>query len=425
MQRHPFTLDGIEDASAWLASTDPHAQTFVTVSNDEVAAVVIKSSSFRDRFRKGFKTISHKLQIFGNNRNRSRSIGDGDSGHTSGTSGQSSTATSQANLVNYGKRGTSREASPLTSPAMGGSISRRLSAFGHRPEIPSPRRASAQLASPPVDHAPEMSSRSVSSQSGNRSGFIVHRPQAGLVPKSDAVVLLSDNVRRPTPRTIASTGSIDMLRGDDPSPVGTLQRRRSSDIDSNASSGIGHRLINILNRTRSRSRANQSDPDGVSAQRSIGAKSNESVGRQSSDLDSVSTDSHQMGQWGNRIVPPVRRNSTLSEVYQPRPAVLEASEDEVDWVGDNDDSSDDDYDPGKSATPFLQPIPDMSPITISTPPRQGSPQAFKPHSPSRASPSTWAHGDRARSPLRAPHLETSSSEDTHDGGLSYVSKRSR
>lgn len=425
-QRHPFTLGGIEDPSAWLASTDPHAQTFVTVSSDEVAAVVIKSNSFRDRFRKGFRTISHKLQIFGNPRHRSRSIGDGDSGHTSGTSGQSSTATSQTNLVQHGKRGVSRDASPLTSPAMGGSISRRLSAFGHRPDIPSPRRASTQLASPPLDHAPEMSSRSVSSQSGNR-GFVVHRQQTGSVPKPEAIVLLCESGKRPTPRTVASTGSIDMLRSSESSPADTLQRRRSSDIDSNASSGLGHKLINILTRSRSRPRANQSDRGESAARRSVDAKSSESIG---SDLDSVSTDSHQMGQWGTRIMPPIRRSSILSEVHQDRETVTEMLEDEVDWVGGNEDSSDeDDYENHKQVpTPSLDPIPDMSPIVISTPSRHGSPKSIKPRSPGGASAPSWfQQGDRARSPLRAPDLdlESSSSEVSHDGGLSYVSKRSR
>ncbi|WVO12881.1 hypothetical protein L204_100489 [Cryptococcus depauperatus] len=58
----------------------PHTQTYVTVSNDEVAAAVTKSTGFRDRFRKGIKTISQKLQLLsGVARSRSRSIGDYDS----------------------------------------------------------------------------------------------------------------------------------------------------------------------------------------------------------------------------------------------------------------------------------------------------------------------------------------------------------
>ena len=78
LQRHPFTLVGLPDPEAWLVSTDPHAQTYVTVSNDEVAAVVVKSTSFRDKFRKSIKSISHKLQILGGSRSRSRSIGESD-----------------------------------------------------------------------------------------------------------------------------------------------------------------------------------------------------------------------------------------------------------------------------------------------------------------------------------------------------------
>nr|ODN77324.1 CAMKK/ELM protein kinase [Cryptococcus depauperatus CBS 7841] len=77
---HPFTLRGLSDATAWLSRTDPHTQTYVTVSNDEVAAAVTKSTGFRDRFRKGIKTISQKLQLLsGVARSRSRSIGDYDS----------------------------------------------------------------------------------------------------------------------------------------------------------------------------------------------------------------------------------------------------------------------------------------------------------------------------------------------------------
>lgn len=446
-QKHPFTLCGIDDPSAWLASTDPHAQTFVTVSNDEVAAVVIKSSSFRDRFRKGIKTISHKLQIFGSARNRSRSIGDADSAHTSGTSGQSSTAVSQTNLVHLARKGTSasREASPLTSPSMGGSISRRLSVFGHRPDIPSPRRASSQLPTPPFGHAPEMSSRSVSSQSGSR-GFVVHRPQTHApfpILKPDAIVPLSDSVR-PSPRTIASTGSIDMLRNNpDASPVGSLQRRRSSDIDSNTSSGIGHRVINFLTLNRSlsrprtvRSEDGRSDPTRT---QSTDAMSAESVGRQSPEPDSLSTESHRIDRHWGRLedTAPVRRDSSLGEAYQPvQPAVVETSEDddssnEVDWVGDGNISDGDDYDPdGLVIAPSLDPIPDISPLTMSTPPRQGSPRSNNPNSPGRASssPRSWAwQGDRARSPLRPAdrELESHAAGAVHEGEVSIVSKRSR
>jgi hypothetical protein len=333
----------------------------------------------------------------------------------------------------------------------GGSISRRLSAFGHRPDIPSPRRASSQLPSPPLAQASEMSSRSVSSQSGNR-GFVVHRPHTHVpasIMKPDATVPLSDGgVRRPTPRTIASTGSIDMLRTVDSSPAdssqrrGSLQRRRSSDIDSNASSSLGHRLINMLtlNPSRSRPRTTRSEDgrSGLPRAQSSEAMSGESIGRPSLDMESISTESHRADMhWGRLEDPgPVRRDSIPGETFQPiQPAVAEMSEDEdssneVDWVGDDNLSDGDDIDPdGDITAPSLEPIPDMMPITISTPPRQGSPRSINPHSPGRASSSpSWArHGDRARSPLHPAHLDlgSSSSAAVSDGGLDYVSKRSR
>lgn len=77
-KRHPFTLRGLSDPTTWLASTDPHARDFVTVSNDEVLAAVTKSTSFRDKFKKGIKSFSQRLQMFSGSRHRGRSIGDTD-----------------------------------------------------------------------------------------------------------------------------------------------------------------------------------------------------------------------------------------------------------------------------------------------------------------------------------------------------------
>lgn len=57
VKRHPFVLRGIADKNAWLARTDPAVGTFVTVSNDEVAAAVTNSGSFRDRVRKTMASI--------------------------------------------------------------------------------------------------------------------------------------------------------------------------------------------------------------------------------------------------------------------------------------------------------------------------------------------------------------------------------
>lgn len=57
VKRHPFVLRGIADKNAWLARTDPAVGTFVTVSNDEVAAAVTNSGSFRDRVRKTMASL--------------------------------------------------------------------------------------------------------------------------------------------------------------------------------------------------------------------------------------------------------------------------------------------------------------------------------------------------------------------------------
>jgi hypothetical protein len=426
-------LEGIEDPSAWLASTDPHAQTFVTVSNDEVAAAVTKSSSFRDRFRKGIKSISHKLHIFGAGRIRSRSIGEGDSGHTSATSGKSSTATSQTNLAAQNKRVVSREVSPLTSPSLGGSAPRRFSAFGARPEIPSPRRSSVQLAALP---APEMTSRSVSSQSaqkGLQKGFVVHRPQTHL-PAPTLVTLSDLSAKRPIPRTAASTGSLDQLRSVETSPIRTTLHRRDSGA-SNTSSGFGHRLVKMLSgRSGSRTRI-KSDlddaPHAVHQPGSIEATSTIGSGGRPS-IDSTSTDPRP-SVWPQQANGYTRRGSTLSEDMF-RPPVAEPVEadskndDDVDWDGelsDGDEYADPTLAPGVSVAPNLAPIPDISPIMISSPPRHSSPRGHDRLSHSSASPSSsWLHRDRTRSPLgEQRRYEAPNVEHDPDEGLSYVSRR--
>lgn len=431
-------MTGIEDPSAWLASTDPHAQTFVTVSNDEVAAAVTKSTSFRDRFRKGIKSISHKLHIFGTGRNRSRSIGEGDSGHTSGTSGKSSTATSHTNLAAQNKRVISREGSPLTSPSLGGSAPRRFSAFGARPEIPSPRRSSVQLAALP---APEMTSRSVSSQSaqqGLQKGFVVHRPQTHL-PAPTLVNLSDSSTKRPIARTAASTGSLDQLRNVETSPRRgkvephkRLERRESG--DSNNSSGFGYRLFSKLS-LRSRSRTHlTSDPEdvplGTRQQGSIEATSTIGSGGRPS-IDSVSTDPHP-SVWPQRVEGFTRRGSALSEdMFRPpvqEEVEQEPKDDDVDWDGEMSDGDEYADPPGVSVAPNLDPIPDISPIMIASPPRHSSPRGQDRLSHSSASPSSsWLHRDRTRSPLgdQLRYGQSSIVDHQADEGLSYVSRRSR
>jgi hypothetical protein len=363
------------------------------------------------------KSISHKLQFhLSSARNRSRSIGEGDSGHTSATPGKSSSAASQTNLATNVKRGisVSREVSPLASPAIGTTTPRRFSAFGARPEVPSPRRSSVQLAASAMQ-APEIANRSVSSQSAQK-GFVVHRPQTHLPgPQPDTFVALSDgSAKRPGPRTAASTGSLDQLRGIDTSPVAALQRRPSSGSDS--SSRLGHRLIKILsfNGGRSRSRTNiahdADDRSTTDAARSVEATS---IAESRPSIDSVST--------GHP-----RRGSALSEdPFQP--PVTE----EVDW--DPDISDEDDYADlapshvsGVSVPPRLDPLPDTSPIMIASPPRHGSPRGHERLSHRHASPaSTWSYQGRARSPLGLPIDGQPGFEPPADSGLSYVSKRSR
>ncbi|RSH94107.1 hypothetical protein EHS25_006761 [Saitozyma podzolica] len=313
-KKHPFTLRGISDPSAWLASTDPHAQTFVTVSNDEVLAAVTKSSSFRDKFKKGMKSIGHKLQILsGGGRSRSRSIGEVDSGTTNTSAENStvpSTVPSQSSLQGQATPGgrfkarlpsMSRDASPMLSPNPQASLSRRFSILGGGAKVheqgPSPMRQTVQLASPSVsphpqltpDGASEALNRSASAQSSvgmgagsisgssatpqGRPGFIARRPSLNRQPshlapptgsKSTVVTPLTEEPR--SPRQMASTSSLDKYKSAVPnvSPPSSinLRRRQSSEPDiparhrspSNASSnGMGGfgKLVRLLSRNSS------------------------------------------------------------------------------------------------------------------------------------------------------------------------------
>jgi len=295
-QKHPFTLRGLSDPTAWLASTDPYAQSFVTVSNDEVAAVVIKSSSFRDKFRKSIKSISHKLQIFGgSDRSRSRSIGHVDStGTSTHTSTAPSTLTSQISLHGTpiekpAKLGSSpripSEPFPMTSPPHPGSLSRRLSILGSRVHDSgqSPRRQTIQLASPPLDvplTASEGSTRAAAAptKQGDPSGVIVHRNTLVLSGHPGPAQPAQQLQEHPqAPRPITSSSSLDKLKlAADISPTSNLRRRQSSEINnrgrqrapSDASSGpkneidrgFSGKLGRLLSRTSSqRSRFHKKD----------------------------------------------------------------------------------------------------------------------------------------------------------------------
>jgi len=328
-----------------------------------------------------------------------------------------------------------------------------------------------------------MSTRSVSSQSQGQAaqkGFVVHRPTTHLpTPAHKSTNLITQvDPKRPTPRSTASTGSLDQLRGVDTSPRGPLRRRESE--DSNTSSGFGHRFIRILSGTsRSRSRNHiTSDTDesgtgigsgtGALAPRSIEATSTaggESIGRPS--IDSVSTGPHPT-LWPHRDREhPIytRRGSTLSEDLFQAPLQEESDikdkekerereRDDVDWdaeVSDEDDYADNidinintspnpnhGVEPHQpvSIAPNLAPIPDISPILIASPPRHSSPRGerYQPHSPS-----SWSRNhDRARSPLahfrqqqQQHHQQqevvdmTTDADEGEDQGLAYVSKRTR
>lgn len=352
---------------------------------------MVKSVSVRDKFRKGIKSFSQKLQILSGARHRSRSIGEEDTEGqpTPATSGPSSTADAQSILSPHSRnpanlRSTSRDASPLASPNPGGSgsFSRKFS-FAHRAETSSPRRSSVQLGSPPFDSmAPEMSSRSVSSQSAQR-GFVVHRPVPTAIQPESITPLAAATQNRPSPRTMTSSSSLDKLRTSLDGVSAINLQRRSSDVEipgrqrdrapsiASSSGGFGGRLRSILSRSgssRSRPPAVTSDAEEGRLETSRVLSSSaisgsESAGRLSSDMESISTGPHGSSiggldrHWsarkedgrlrrgsnlseevGPRIVHAnSRRGSNLSEIFhggavESRPGVTE-EEEEVDWIG--------------------------------------------------------------------------------------------
>ncbi|KAI9638133.1 putative Ser/Thr protein kinase [Dioszegia hungarica] len=418
-KRHPFTLRDLHDPVTWLAGTDPHAQDYVTVSNDEVLAAVTTSKSFRDKFKKGIKSIGTRLQIFSGNRNRTRSIGDFDQPGTATTSTDHSNASSFLNLTAEHLAGwtspppsvrqksrlpsMSRDMSPMASPQTG-SV-RRFSMLSARlGEAPTPRR---QLSGSSEVDTPA------------QSGFVVNRHKAQapshLLPPSAHPV--SDAPRSPT--KMASSASLDKYGKVPVSPPGSI-RRRMSDVDvapgrqrapSSASSaqasmsgGFG-KLVKLLSRTSSgrsgsrfsrRSRAEQSaesdmDDHAVSASASPAealrrislddAHEDRSHSDHASSYSShaeampspgQSLDSHAATQWSSRLgLLPVRRSSS------PNTAVSALSHSEVagevekeeydlteplDWGEDR--ASDDDYDEtpnlaspaGHTGPPVLPPL---------------------------------------------------------------------
>ncbi|WVQ98761.1 hypothetical protein IAU59_005892 [Kwoniella sp. CBS 9459] len=293
-KKHPFTLRGLSDPASWLARTDPHTQTFVTVSNDEVAAVITKSSGFRDKFRKGIKSISHKLQLLGGGsgttgggggggRTRSRSIGDTDSPIDPIAPSQIPSAIGtpkSSKLIGLAAAAaatatTNRDVSPMASPLPAPpSLSRRFSLLGAKlisggggennnnntsPPQPSVVSGASPLLTSSGQNSPESGAdapptraNSVASSIGSvpaARGFVVHRrpsthlapPSAALPPTAppnaplpSAMVPLADDTPR-SPRPVASSSSLDKFRhaasSSDLSPNNSLRRRGSSEID--------------------------------------------------------------------------------------------------------------------------------------------------------------------------------------------------
>lgn len=321
VKKHPFILRGLADASTWLVSTDLHAQTFVTVSNDEVAAAVTKSSSFRDRLRRGMKAFGTKLQILGGAGHAgSRKAGaeaDGFGGPSNDSSATPSTAASSVSLQGTPRQGHSRfglnefgqrdGATPLASPnppgTPSGSIARRLSIFGNRlggggggeaqPRSAGPEATparSASLIAPTMDRAvsadPSMEN---GSSTAAQHGFVVHRP----LSRSTHVSQLQPVADAPSPRKTTSTTSLDKLRtnGGSMSRENSMQRRQSSDNDafgrqrspSNASSGarsgLSGKIARLLSRngsqqsrTRKRAGTGRSDHDQAVSERYLGER---------------------------------------------------------------------------------------------------------------------------------------------------------
>ncbi|WVQ89023.1 hypothetical protein IAS59_002770 [Cryptococcus gattii] len=390
--QHPFTLHGLPDPAAWLVKTDPHTHTFVTVSNDEVAAVITKSVRFRDRFRKGIKTISQKLQLLGTGRTRSHSFGDGESTGTNNTEYSLTPAgsTSHCGTPKSNKLSAllpvstpSRDVSPMNSPLPHTSAGRRFSLLnGRSPDYPvSPQTStpSAHIVSPGLsknqsaldfrnEPAGLVSSTPGPIGHGRLPSHLVPQPRPSIVP------LLDDTTHSPRPAT--SSVSLDKLKlpSDQQSINGSFRRRKSVEVEmegrrrshSNASS-ISSKLARLLRTGSQRSYPRVlekeqfagSDAEDMAAEPSVGSSSPaDALGRMSLEsslprqsLEHVETGSRSSSQgyipspdfplpagWESRFrTNAPRRGSNLSEEFTNRVA-----EEEIDWDGSISDG--DDYD---------------------------------------------------------------------------------
>lgn len=259
------------------------------MSNDEVAAVITKSSSFKDKFRKSIKSISHKLQIFGGgSRNRSRSIGDADTKPTLKPSAVRSAGSSQIFNPSMSKPTTavprlppgSRHTAPMNTavtPAPAMIVSRRFSLLGARHlDSSSPnRQQSISSATPDVNDTavplsvPSFGNRPVTQALpaaqltlGNK--FMVESSTTPSGIRSHPTTATEPvEGKLPIPfRSLASSSSLDKLKSPkDQSPTSSLRRRQSCDIDGfgrqlppevslSTSNGIGSKLGRLLSGTR-------------------------------------------------------------------------------------------------------------------------------------------------------------------------------
>jgi [calcium/calmodulin-dependent protein kinase] kinase len=372
-KHHPFTLWGLPDAEQWLTSTDPHAESYVTVTNEEVAAAVTRGGSIREKFRRGFNSISRRLG-FGRHRSHSTTdTSDANGEHSGGSASGYDSATV-----------TRRVASDNGNIPTQSNLARRLSMLsrnGSRAESPRPGLLASHL-----------------ERERNTS------PSTPIHHHEDAHLRLPGSSEA-TPRLMPSATSLDKYRSDSfrtDSPT-RPPRRQSSDITgdlrprtgSNASSSAGSVLALGRSIFRGESMSKRGSQRSVSGLRERGytqsseetdnnvfvgsfASSNgfprapsseflrgrsfDELGgrRQSTDtLEPSSPSSHSHSAFGHmspervawpsnfrggsdRGGMPGRRGSTLSEDIRP---VME--DEEVDWDGgipDSDDESSDGQD---------------------------------------------------------------------------------
>lgn len=321
------------DPTTWLASTDPHARTFVTVSNDEVAAVVVHSNSFRDRVRKGMRSISSKLQVLGTvGRSRSRSIGEEERQNSTEGNGHQDTP-HQSRLrpsVPSPKVG-----SPAPTPHS--SLSRRLSTLGSREK----------------EMIPDILRRSSLSDT--------HAHVAG---SSQSTSTMVDRKLESSPQRQPSASSFDKMR----SPVGDRPERRlsierehnrpqSPSLGAGTGMNLGSKLVRLLSRNSSQ-RSNRRLPEKPSSatlsphRRSEDRKTSldDTAVRQSPESSSQSGFQTQLEDLGPREEAYTRSEATRR--ITPEHARPLDNED-VDWTESLSDDDDDVYEaPSRSVVSF-------------------------------------------------------------------------